>query len=66
MTLSLVEYLMSYNTVAQWRALLPHSKEVVGLILGLALWSWYVLQVCVCGLSRFSNSLPSSKNMHES
>ena len=49
-----------------WLAPLPHSKRVPGLTpgWGLSVWSLHVLPVYVWVLSRYSDFLPLSKNIH--
>ena len=48
------------STVAQWLALLPHSKKVLGSSPDLSVWSWHVLPV----FAWVSSHIKTSKDMH--
>lgn len=51
--------------MAQWLAVSPHSKKVVGEIptLGLSVWSFLVLPVPAWVLSGYCGCLPQSEDM---
>ena len=49
------------STVAQWFALLPHSKKVLGSSPDLSVWSWHVLPVFAWVSSGYSGFLPHQK-----
>ena len=49
------------STVAQWLALLPHSKKVLGSSPDLSVWSWHVLPVFAWVSSGYSGFLPHQK-----
>ena len=54
------------STAVQWLVLLPHSKKLLDLILGIGPFCAVCVSPCVCIVpSKHSGFIPQSKNMQE-